>query len=54
MFGNAMASFNIHSISVIITVQSDGDGDDDGNITVSDERLSFDLKNDDDDDVNRY
>ena len=29
-------------------VQSDGDDDDDGNITVSDERSSFDIKYDDD------
>ena len=34
-------------------VQSDGDNDG-KNITVSDKRSSFNLKNDDDDDVNRY
>ena len=41
MFGNAMASFNIENTDAI-KVQSDGD--DDGNITVSDERLSFNIK----------
>ena len=37
-----------------LTFQSDGDNDDDGNITVSVERLSFDLEYDDDDDVRRH
>ena len=40
--------------SFIITVQSDGDDDDDWNITVSDKRPSFNLKYDDDDNVNRH
>ena len=40
MFGNTMGSF--------ITFQSD----DDGNVTVCDERSSFDFKFDDDDNVN--
>ena len=35
-------------------VQSEGDNDDDRNIMVSDKRSSFDLKNDDGDDVNHY
>ena len=35
-------------------VPSDGDDDDDGNVTVSDERSSFDIKYDDDDDVRHH
>ena len=35
-------------------VQSDGDDDDDGNIRVSEERSSFNIKYDDDDDVRRH
>ena len=31
-----------------------GDNDNDGNVTVSDERSSFDFKYDDDDNVNRH
>ena len=34
--------------------QSDGDDDDDGNITVSDESSSLDLKYDDDNDVRHH
>ena len=34
--------------------QSDSDDDDDGNVTISDERSSFDLKYDDDDDTRRH
>ena len=34
--------------------ESDGDDDDDGNLTVSDERSSFHFKYDDDDNVNRH
>ena len=34
--------------------QSDGDDDDDGNVSGYDERSSFDLKYDDDDNVNRH
>ena len=37
-----------------IKVQCDGDDDNDGNVTVSDERLSFESKYDDDNDVRRY
>ena len=42
MFGNTMGSF--------LTFQSDDD--DGGNVTVGDERSSFDFKYDDDDNVN--
>ena len=35
-------------------VPSDGDDDDDGNLSVCDERLPSDFENDDDDDVNRH
>ena len=50
-----MVSLNICSISIkLITFQYDADDDDDGNVTVSDERLTLDFKYDGYDNVNHH
>ena len=54
MFRNAMVSFNIFFFFFFIMVPPDGDDDDDGNLYICDERLSFNFKCDDDDNVNRH